>query len=205
MAPRPHDVQPEAVSTPLTAEERNRIEALLESCSDDLGMNLEALDGFVCAVVAGFEPLPASEYLDEVLAHRSGEAFPEELRELQQLMAKHRDGIEEALRHGFYQPVLWTDENGVPLGNDWAYGFVKGMNQRLERWLPIIEDKHRSEWLLPMYALAREHDPDASLRTGPLTLELREGVIPRLALGLEKAYRFFHGHSHHPRRFVRSD
>ena len=193
MPPQSRDSQPEAVSTPLTAKERNRIEALLESCSDDLGMNLEALDGFVCAIVAGFEPLPVSEYLDEVLAHRSGEAYPEELRELQQLMAKHRDGIEEALQNGLYQPVLWTDESGVSLGNDWAYGFVKGMNQRLERWLPIIEDKQRSEWLLPMYALAREHDPDASSRTGPLKPELREETIHLLAFGLQKGYRFFHG------------
>jgi transcriptional regulator with XRE-family HTH domain len=51
---------------PLTEEELGRLADFLEECKDGNAMNIEELDGFFAALIAGPETVPPSEYLPEV-------------------------------------------------------------------------------------------------------------------------------------------
>ena len=47
---------------PLTDEELDRLGSFLKSCKGGKAMNLEELDGFFSALIAGPEPVMPSEY-----------------------------------------------------------------------------------------------------------------------------------------------
>ena len=38
-------------------------------------------------------------------------------------------------------PLLFEDEHGIVMGNEWAVGFVQGMHMRLDAWEPLVAHK----------------------------------------------------------------
>src|SRR3989442_6023117 len=54
-----------AQNEPLTETELERLEEFLESCKGGKAMNIEELDGFFAALIAGPEVVLPSEYLPE--------------------------------------------------------------------------------------------------------------------------------------------
>jgi hypothetical protein len=75
-----------------------------------------------------------------------------------------------------YLPVLLKDDSGVALGNDWAAGFLRGVQARPVSWSDLVDSEEEGGCLLPMMVLAHEHHPDrlpASLPFG-----WRRGLLP---------------------------
>jgi uncharacterized protein len=85
------------------------------------------------------------------------------------------------------------DEQGVSCGNDWANGFLRGMELRRENWGPLLDDEENGGSLVPIFALAHEHDPDPEMRPykEPVSAELREILLVGIAAGVMKIYRYF--------------
>jgi uncharacterized protein len=75
--------------------------------------------------------------------------------------------------------------------NDWANGFLRGMELRREGWAPLLDDESPGGSLVAIVALAHEHDPDPELRSydRPITPELREKLILGVSVGLTQIYR----------------
>ena len=156
-------------------------------------MNLERLDGFLAALICGPNLVRPSEYLPRILE----EDFVFDtsvLQEFLSLIMRHWNTIVDTLNSGeIYLPLLLEDENGISHANDWAIGFLHGMGYGKEDWAVLLDDEENGGSLIPIFALANEHNPDPSLRPyqEPVGMELREKLIAGAAVGLLEIYQYF--------------
>jgi uncharacterized protein len=181
---------------PLTDAELDCLGDFLKGCKGGKAMNVEALDGFFAALIAGPETVMPSEYYPEVFGGEMSDACEfgslDEANEILGLMMRHWNAIAATLHKGeVYVPLLLQDENGVAHGNDWARGFMRGMGMRHDGWAELVNDDEHGGCLIPMMMLFHEHDEDPKMRPEPISPEKREDVIVRMAAGLVGAYRYF--------------
>jgi uncharacterized protein len=181
-------------SQPLTDAEFELLSTILERLGDKRRMNLEQLDGFLAALICGPNLVRPSEYLPIIL----GEEFVFEdtsvLQEFLSLIMRHWNTIADTLYSGeIYLPLLLEDENGISHANDWAIGVLRGMEFGKEDWAVLLNDEENGGSLIPIFALANEHNPDPSLRPykESIGMELREQLIAGAAAGMNRIYRYF--------------
>jgi uncharacterized protein len=109
------------------------------------------------------------------------------------LISRHRDSILHALEAGdVFTPLLLLNEDGSYSANDWAVGFEFGMGFGRKKWSALFDDKEHGGSLIPILALANEHNPDPTMRpyTEPVSAEMREKLIVGAA-GVMRIYRYF--------------
>src|SRR5258708_29529841 len=181
---------------PLTDAELDRLGDVLKNCKGGRAMNVEALDGFFAALIAGPEAVVPSEYYREVFGGEISDTCEfsslEDANEFLGLMMRHWNDIAGTLFRGeVYVPLLIEDKNGIPQGNDWTLGFMRGVCMRNEGWAELINNEEYGGCLLPMMMLCHEHDQDPAMRPDPISSEKREEVIVMMAAGLLGAYRYF--------------
>jgi uncharacterized protein len=184
---------------PLTDAELDRLSDFLESCKGGKAMNIEQLDGFLAALIAGPETVMPSEYYAEVFGGEMSEVCEfrsiDEANEILGLMMRHWSTIAAALhRDEVYVPLLLEDVNGVAQGNDWACGFMCGMHMRHDGWAELVNDEGNGGCVIPMMMLCHEHDEEPEMRPDPISPEKREKIIAYMAAGLLGAYRYFRKH-----------
>ena len=189
-----------AQNEPLTDAELDHLAEFLKSCKSGKGMNLEQLDGFFAALIAGPESVMPSEYYREVFGGEIADACEfgslDEANEILGLMMRHWNTIASTLHKGeVYLPLLLEDADGVTHANDWARGFMRGMGMRYDGWAELVNDEEQGGCLIPMMMLYHEHDEDPEMRPKPISLKKREEVIVHMAAGLVSAYRYFREHS----------
>jgi len=188
-------MKPFAQHQPLTEAELDRLAEFLKSCKNGKGMNLEQLDGFFAALIAGPETVMPSEYYREVFGGEMADACDfgslDEANEILGLMMRHRNTIASTLHKGeVYMPLLLEGADGVAHGNDWARGFMKGMGMRHDGWAELVNDEEQGGCLILMMMLYHEHGEDPEMRPNPISPVKREEVIVHMAAGLVSAYRF---------------
>jgi uncharacterized protein len=192
----PNRMTPFAQPERLTDAELDRLGDFLKSCKRDKVMNLEELDGFFSALIAGPESVLPSEYNREVFGGEMSEAVAfaslDDAQEIMNLMMRHRNTIAGALsKDEIHVPLILEDETGDRKGNDWALGFARGMEMRHEGWSEFVNDEQHRGCLVPMILLCLEHEKDPKMHPHPITLEKLEQIIARLAVGLQGAYKYF--------------
>jgi uncharacterized protein len=150
--------------THLDDDQIERLANLLEQRAVPFkGFNLEALDGYLSALVVGPELVLPSEWQPPVW----GTAPPrwndiEEVTEVQTLLMGHWNMVAARVRHGdddlpdHLAPLLWLPEDvevdqGVELdvGRDWAFGFFRGVELREAAWEQWLDD---NEWIDEIFA-----------------------------------------------------
>jgi len=107
-------------------------------------MNVEALDGFFAALIAGPDTVMPSEYYREVFGGEMSDACEfgslDEANEILGLMMRHWNNIAGTLnKDEVCAPLLLQDENGV------------------------AHDEERGGCLVPMMMLFHEHDEDPEM------------------------------------------
>jgi uncharacterized protein len=185
-----------AQNEPLTDAELDRLGDFLKSCKGGKAMNVEALDGFFAALIAGPEPVMPSEYNREIFGGEMSEVVEfsglDEAQEILNLIMRHWNEIAGTLnKDEVYVPLLLQDKNGVAHGDDWARGFMRGMHMRHDGWAELMDDEEHGGCLVPMMMLFHEHDEDPEMRPKPISPEKREEVIAHMTAGLLRAYRYF--------------
>ena len=183
---------------PLTDAEFDRLSSIMERIGDNRSMNIEQLDGFLAALICGPEIVRPSEYLPviwggDMVLEDSFRAQPI-LQDFLSLIMRHWNAIADTLHSGeVFLPLLIEDENGITHANDWATGFLRGMEFYKEQWATLLADEEHGGWLVPIFALATEHHPDLKMRPykEPISLELRENLIVGAAAGVTGIYRHF--------------
>jgi SEC-C motif/Uncharacterised protein family (UPF0149) len=77
--------------------------------------------------------------------------------------------------------------------NDWANGFLLGMEFGKEDWALLLDDEDHGGSLIAIFSLANEHNPDPKMRPykDPISAELRETLIVGAAAGTAHIYRYF--------------
>jgi len=186
------------IRQPLTDAELERLSAVLKRFGDKRSMNLEQLDGFLAALICCPDIVPPSEYLSEIwgddIVLEDAFAAKPILEDFLSLLMRHWNAIIDTLNSGeVYLPLLVPDENGFTTANDWANGFLRGMELRKEHWADLLDDEEHSGSLVPIFALAHEHNPDPAMRPykKPVSAELRETLIVGAAAGMNRIYRYF--------------
>jgi uncharacterized protein len=180
----------------LNDAELDRLGNFLKSCKGGKAMNLEELDGFFAALIASPEVVMPSEYSREVFGGELSEVVEfaglDEANEVLGLLTRHWNKIASTLYKGeIHVPMIFEDEKGELHGNDWARGFVRGMNMRHDEWAELVNDEKYGGCLIPMMVLYHEYDEDPSMRPEPITPEKREQVIALMAAGLMNVYEYF--------------
>jgi uncharacterized protein len=86
-----------------------------------------------------------------------------------------------------------ANENGEYPGNDWANGFMRGMSFCKADWTALLYDEDHGGSIVPILALAHEHDPDIGMRPyqEPISAERRENLIIGVAAGVMHIYKYF--------------
>ena len=89
--------------------------------------------------------------------------------------------------------MLFQDSEGIPHGNDWAHGFMRGAIFHHESWKDLISDEDQGGLLIPIMILAHEHDPDPEMRPykKKIDVELREKLIFGVSGAVTAIYRYF--------------
>ncbi|WP_239689698.1 UPF0149 family protein, partial [Pseudomonas syringae] len=73
---------------------------------------------------------------------------------------RHWNTIASVLLHTLeepdvYLPVLLEDDDGITYGNDWALGFMRGVQARPGSWRDLIDSDEHSGPMLPIMLLMR--------------------------------------------------
>ena len=183
---------------PLTEKELERLSTVLKGFGDKRAMNLEQLDGFLSALICCPDLVPPSEYLPEIWGGNIvlGDQFSAQpiFEDFLSLIMRHWNAIVDTLQSGeVYLPLLLEDVNGVTHANDWANGFLRGMELRKEHWALLMDDEEQGGALVPILALAHEHNPDPTMRPYQerVSAELHETLIVGAAAGVSKIYHYF--------------
>jgi uncharacterized protein len=181
---------------PLTEAELERLDTFLAECKGGKAMNIEELDGFFAALIVGPDLVMPSEYYPLVFGGSLEDTCDfetiEDANAILGLMMRHWNTIAATLNAGdVYVPVLLENEKGIAEANDWAHGFVRGIELRREQWAELFEDEEHGGSILPMLMFHHEHDPDPELRPNPISDEQREEIIRDMAVGLVRIHRYY--------------
>jgi len=178
---------------PLTDAEFDRLAEVLQRCGKH-AMNIEMLDGFLAALICGPETVLPSEYLPKIWGDEPAFDSQSVVRESLLQIMRHWNAIcHNVQSDGEFLPVLLNDESGIARANDWATGFLRGMDMRRDSWLPLMNDDDHAGVLVPIMALAYEHHPDPDMRPykEPMSPERREQLIVGAAASVPAIYRYF--------------
>lgn len=190
------------MNTPLNDADYGKLESILNQFLDENVMNLEEIDGFFTALICSPELIPPSVYLKEIWGEDGIPANPailgvQHTQDFVSLLMRHWNMVQGRLRDDdVFVPVLLGDADDNVYGNDWANGFLQGMKLDQPNWSELLHSKDNSGWLVPMIALAHEHDPDPLMRPykEPVSEERRYNLIVALSVGVEKIYKYFKSH-----------
>lgn len=128
------------------------------------GFNLEALDGFVSALVVGPEQPPAAEWQPPVWGGKEPRWNDEaEAAEVAALLQGHWNMVSARVRHGdddlpdHLAPLLWLPEepdteqpDELDVGRDWAFGFFRGVELREAGWDRWLDE---NDWIDEIFGL----------------------------------------------------
>ena len=127
------------------------------------GFNLEALDGFVSALVVGPDIVLPSEWQPSVWGMPPRWDNEEEVVAVQALLMGHWNMAAARARHDgddlpdHLAPLLWFPEDlqgehddTVDVGRDWALGFFRGVELREAAWEQWLDD---NAWIDEIFGL----------------------------------------------------
>lgn len=179
-------MRPETERLPMTAapsldEDRlQRLSDLLDRRAVPFGgFNLEALDGYLSALMVGPEDIPPSEWQVGIFGDKPPRwENAEEAADVESLLMGHWNLVAARVRQSepkaeYLYPLIWMpeteeaeDPESLQIGHDWALGFLRGLELRKAAWDIWIESE---EWILDAYIDL------VSLVTGKALAEIAEG------------------------------
>jgi uncharacterized protein len=159
-------------------------------------MDLSELDGFLAGLVAGPELVPREECLAEVWDNEEPDyADAAERIAVEQAIFARYAAIESGLDATplGYAAILWQDEAGTTVAEDWAAGFMQAVSLRAQSWQPALGDEDASMLLIPIASLAGMTLPESERGGQAMSDDALEGllqdaeqVLPVCALGLRR-------------------
>ena len=159
-------------------------------------MDLSELDGFLAGLVAGPETVPPDEWLAEVWDNEEPDYADETEQEaVEQAIFERYAAIEAGLDANplAYTAILWQDEAGTTVAEDWAAGFMQAVSLRAKAWQPALADEDASMLLIPIASLAGMTLPESERGGQAMSDDALEGllqdseqVLPVCVLGLRR-------------------
>lgn len=124
----------------------------------DSAMSLEMVDGFFTALIVGPDIVRPSAYLDAIWggAEREAPAFDtkEQAEYVMGLLMRRWNAIAEGIMIGDPAPALIMDFGDTLMGQDWADGFLLGLDYHESLAATGKIEKHTDRLIEPVLALA---------------------------------------------------
>ena len=185
--------------TELNDREFFALQEFLGRVPDGPIQNVEALDGFCAALVCCPDLIDADEFMPVLLnigpqdniTHFANETEVKQFaKQVGELLAEISHQL---IDKEDYAPFVLVDEDGKYLANDWAQGFLRGTKMWHEIWVDLVENEKERDCLIPIWALAHEHDEDPVSRpfTEPVSDQLREELYVAAAASVMEIYIYF--------------
>lgn len=128
------------------------------------GFNLEALDGYLSALVVGPEHPAPAEWQPAVWGGKEPRwNDPAEAEDVQALLLGHWNMVSARVRYGdddlpdHLAPLLWLPEepetehpDELDVGRDWALGFFRGVELREATWEQWLDE---NDWIDEIFVL----------------------------------------------------
>lgn len=153
-------------------QQLDRLETILDDPALDDAMRLDEMQGFLCAALAGPQPLPEDELVSEMLGETSDPQAPA-LAEARALAGDLIEAIRAQLEAG--ELLLWlypetsAEDSRMDYG-PWCMAYLHGVDMAAEDWFDRLDEEEAEfldERLYPMMVLtgeaeaaAREHGED---------------------------------------------
>ncbi len=174
----PHDP---ARTTALRQEERDWLAGLLiSSQAPPTAMNMEMLDGFFCALLAGPQPVLPSYWLPRIWDRYGDESIEFDSREQAtyaiDLLMRHWNTIAARLNANYpHQPHF--DSFLRNLARDWSEGFIHGVHPHAEAWRKMSRDELVAQTFAQILALCADRiDPDYNRETDTVSDDERKEI-----------------------------
>ena len=188
-----------APPAPLTNAEISHLETLLSTPAfKSQAMGLDEMQGFLCAVISGPQPVAEERWLPAVLGNPEYESEEQE-RSVKDLLSRFHAEITADLAAGESLGLVLnlTDASNAATEGEYDYGawcqaFIDGVEFSPAPWIEVGEEDEINELLFPISLLAGEIDPKALKQIKPqemaaLLAECRED-LPMLAVDI---YNYF--------------
>ena len=190
------DKMPQATESDLDPE-LEVLGELLDQLDEAGAMDLEELDGFFAALHCAPDEVLPSDYMPEVVGDgfTNEEIFPNDdaMRLFLNLVRHHWMVVAEAFAANDFEPLLLEDQEGQVHGNNWAIGFMRGLDMRHEEWRGLLDAEEEFQKLMPILALANEMHPDPEHRIykEPISAAQREQLLERMSTTVAQLYQHF--------------
>ena len=156
------DYKPSLESPPLSDDELQALDALLSDLDSDAAMNIEALDGYLTALLLAPTPVTALKGADwlPVVWGGDGEgeapfASGKQKKRAIVLVLRHLRDIDQALQHhpDRWEPVFSVaevDERELADAEEWCIGFLQAAAMDVDGWGRLFDDAELGPLLLPI-------------------------------------------------------
>ncbi len=191
---------PKSDNLPLSDEELSTLDDMLGKLPSDSALNIEALDGYLSALLLSPTPLhelPGSDWLPTVWGGDAEEGQPEtfpfasgkQKKRVILLVLRHLNSIAVNWAN---QPEAWEpifsvaelDTEDLTDAGDWALGFLSAVDLAPSAWKPLLEGADTAALLSPIMTLAGDDDSaptDAKARDA-LSRAALDGVLALYAI-----------------------
>lgn len=191
--------QPQTDNAPLSDDELNALDDLLQSLPSDEAMNIECMDGYLTALLVGpndLSKMPGSAWLPAVWGGDGEGLAPfasnKQRKRVTLLVLRHLQSIAVELRDKgeAWQPIFSVAEvEGQDLvdAEVWCIGFLQAVAMDPAAWEPLFDDALIGPALVPIALLGgdeSEQDPQDLARLGDVEVrdQLSRAVLDAVVL-----------------------
>lgn len=185
--------------TPNELDELDRF--LMSDATSSETLMLDALDGYLTAIVIGPVPLRPVEWLPRIWGSREEHAprfaSTRQALRIKELIIRHLNGITLCFMRNprqfepLFNVTTYADSEDEFIDADmWAFGFMKGMSLTMADWKPLLSNPEAENLLRPLYLLGSPNLKPAE-QTLRETREQREALAHGLAARLADIYAFW--------------
>jgi uncharacterized protein len=197
---------------PLSAAEFNELDRFLASdATSDETMMIDALDGYLTALVIGPVDVPTDKWLPGIWGPKPDHAptyqSAEQGQRILDLIVRHCNGIRWSIDYdpddidSIFDTASYQDKSKEYLdGEMWAYGFIQGIALARKDWQPLFENAQAMESLMPIYILGAD-DATPEQQALSNTPAKREILTQQIPASIGTLWRFWHP-DHRPKAEV---
>ncbi|MBB2485133.1 YecA family protein [Mitsuaria sp. WAJ17] len=152
---------------PLSDEELSMLDDMLSKLPSDAAMNIEALDGYLTALLLSPQPLaaqPGAAWLPEIWGGDGADGIApfvsgKQKKRVMMLVLRHLHSIAVQLKNrpDAWEPIfsIAVDEEGAEMtdAEDWCIGFMLGVDLAADEWAARFEDETQGALLSPIALL----------------------------------------------------
>lgn len=190
---------PQTDNAPLSDDELDALDDLLQALPSDEAMNIECMDGYLTALLVGpldLSQLPTSAWLPAVWGGDGEGSAPfssnKQRKRVTMLVLRHLQSIAIQLRDkgDAWEPIFSVaeiEDKDLVDAEVWCIGFLQAVALNADAWAPLFDDQELGAAMVPIALLGgdeSEQSPQDAARLGDLDVrdQLSRAVLDAVLL-----------------------